>query len=450
MTNEPKIVVIGAGSTNFCFVTLNGILSDPKLQNASLYMVDINEETLNLVLSLAKVIRKRYKSKVKLFAETDRKKVLEDADFVVLSIGVNREETWRRDFEIAKKFGIWHYAENGGPGSFGHTARNLAAIMPIFHDIHDFASDTWLINFTNPLSRIHYAAKDYAGINCISFCHQYWYGFYILGRILIEDLGIKNNQHLEYHEYRNLALDEYNVLAAGLNHFTWMLEVRRNSNGEDIYPLIHQNIDKLPPSYEALTRHVFRVFGLLPVSGETHLSEYLPYTARKENWDKYNLYHFGFDENLQNKAKNWETIKEIISGKMGIEKLKMDPAERLANLITEIYTDSSFYEPALNIENNGAIQNLPMDAIVEIPCIVNKRGGLGVSVGRLPESISTLCQREISISKLITKSSVHGDIEAGIQAFALFPMINDLDLAEKLFYKYIEIFKQSLPQFNSL
>ncbi|MFX0207132.1 MAG: hypothetical protein ACFFDT_14175 [Candidatus Hodarchaeota archaeon] len=450
MANEPKIVVIGAGSTNFCSVTLKDILGEAKLQNATLCMVDTDESNLNLVSSLAKVIKNRYQSKIELSADINRRKVLEDADFVILSIGVDREQTWQTDFEIAKKFGIWHYAENGGPGAFGHTARNLAVIMPILNDIHDSASDAWLINFTNPLSRIHYAAKDYANVNCLSFCHQYWYGFYILGRILTEDLGISKHQNLEYLDYRNIALNEYNVLAAGLNHFTWMLEVRRKSNGEDLYPLIRQKIEKLPPTYEALTKHVFKIFNLLPVPGETHLSEYLPYTTRKENWEKYNLYPFNFEENRQNKVKNWQNIKKIIEGKLQVEILKPDPAERIANLITEIYTDASFIEPALNIENNGAITNLPTDAVVEVPCLVNKKGGLGVCVGKLPEAIASLCNKEISIAKLITKASVEGDREAGIQAFALDPMVNDLNLAEKLFCEYLKTFKDVLPQFTDL
>ncbi|MFX0205505.1 MAG: hypothetical protein ACFFDT_05925 [Candidatus Hodarchaeota archaeon] len=450
MPNEPKIVIIGAGSSNFCFVTLHDILTSPKLQNASLYMVDINEDNLNLVASLAKVIKSHYQSKIEIVVEPDRKKVLDDADFVVLSIGINREETWRADYETAKRFGIWHYAENGGPGSFSHTARNLAVIMPILHDIHDLASDAWLINFTNPLSRIHYAVKNYTSINCISFCHQYWHGYSLIGRILSKELGVDDSQELDHKEYRDLALNECNILAAGLNHFTWMLEVRRNSDGEDIYPLLYQYIDRLPTSFEVLTRHVFKIYKLLPVPGETHLSEYLPYTTRKENWDKYNLYNFDFDENLRNKVKNWQKIRRIIDGEVGIDILHSDVAERIANLITEIYTDASFYEPALNIENKGSISNLPSDAVVEVPCIVNKHGGLGVSVGELPEAISALCCREISISKLITKASVEGDTEAGIQAFALSPMIDDLDLAEKLFYEYLKTFKDSLPQFNKL
>ena len=180
-----------------------------------------------------------------------------------------------------------------------------------------------------------------------------------------------------------------------------------------------------------------------------YLSEYLSYTARKENWDKYNLYTFNFDENLQNKARNWHTIKEVINGKQADNIFKSDISERIANLITEIYTDASIYEPALNVENNGTITNLPTDAIVEVPCIVNKKGGLGVSLGRLPEAITALCCREISISKLITKASVEGDREAGIQAFALFPMIDDLELAENLFNEYLNNFKTSLPQFHS-
>ena len=64
-------------------------------------MVDINEHNLNLVASLAKVIKSHYHSKIEIVAEPDRKKVLDDADFVVLSIGVNREETWRADYEPA-------------------------------------------------------------------------------------------------------------------------------------------------------------------------------------------------------------------------------------------------------------------------------------------------------------------------------------------------------------
>lgn len=145
LANEPKIVVIGAGSTNFCFVTLNDILREPRLQNATLCMADIDENSLNLVSSLAKVIKNRYQSKIELYADINRRKVLEEADFVILSIGVDREQTWRKDFDIAKKFGIWHYAENCGPVAFGYTARNLAVVMPILYDIHDFA---WILNLS--------------------------------------------------------------------------------------------------------------------------------------------------------------------------------------------------------------------------------------------------------------------------------------------------------------
>lgn len=447
LVNNPKIVAIGAGSASFSLEALGRILNQPEFQKATLCMVDTNEESLKTVYTLAKKIKHEKKTQTEIIAEPNRRKVLYDADFVILSVAVDRENTWEQDYKIAKKFGIWHYAENGGPGSFGHTARNIGTVIPILNDIHDYAPDAWLINFTNPLPRIHYAAKDYAKIKCISFCHQFWYGNYILGRILAQNLNIKVNTTTSYFEFRNASLQEYDILAAGLNHFTWMLDVRRKSTGEDMYPLIRQYSLTMPPTFEALTFHLFRTFGLLPVPGETHLSEYLPYTARKENWKKYNLYHYNFEEGKENRERNWKKIKDLISGKLSLEHLYSDPAERIVDLILELFTNANCLEPAVNIENDGSISNLPDDAIVEVPCIVNRSGAVGVKVGELPEAIAALCQREISIAKLITQASVLGDRNSAIQAFALDPMVNDLDLAERLVSEYLEVFRASMPQF---
>ncbi|MHA2363735.1 MAG: family 4 glycosyl hydrolase [Candidatus Hodarchaeales archaeon] len=447
MTNDPKIVVIGAGSSNFSLVTLNDLLQQSDLQQATLCLVDINEEALSTVYTLALKLKEYHHSSIEIISTTDRKKILDNADFVILSIAERREETWKRDFEIAKKFDIWHYAENGGPGAFGHTVRNIALCMPIFYDIHDFAPNSWLINFTNPLPRIHYAAKDYTNLSCISFCHQFWHGHFILGKILAHDLGIQTNSTASYLDYRMAALQEYEVTAAGLNHFTWMLKIHRKETGDDLYPLLWREIDKVPSDFEALTIHVFRTFGLFPVPGETHLSEYLPYTAKKENWDKYHLYPYNFKEGKENRIRDWNKIKNMINGKLSFDNLKPNPSERIVNIISEIFSDSNAFESAINIENNGAISNLPNDAVVEVPCIVNRSGAMGQKVGALPEAIAGLCAREISIAKLITKSAVQGDRNLAIQAFALDPMINDILLAEKLVDEYLEAFRPALSYF---
>ncbi|MHA1992209.1 MAG: family 4 glycosyl hydrolase [Candidatus Hodarchaeales archaeon] len=446
MSEKIKIVVIGAGSANFSLVTLADILRSTELQNASLFMVDINEESLSVIFQLALLLKKYYNSQIDLYKTTNRKEVLENADFVILVIAENMESTWETDFKIAKSYDIWHYAENGGPGAFGHTARNITLCVPIFQDIHDLAPKSWLINFTNPLPRIHYAAETFFNLNCISFCHQYWHGHYIIGKILANDLGI--NYDDSYQKIRDKALKEYEITAAGLNHFTWAVNFQRRINSENMYPLLLEKIDKVPTNFERLTRDVFKTFGLFPLPGETHLSEYLPFTSKKDQWDHYNLYSYNFEEGMKNRKKDWGKIRAVISGKISPNIFQPEQSERIANIVIALISDEKIKEPAINIRNNGTIRNLPDDAIVEVPCKISKKGVFRENIANFPEAISALCSREISIAKIMTEASIKGDKELAVRAFSIDPMVKDLTLAEKLVEAYITSFSTELPQFR--
>ena len=454
MVDGPTIVIIGSGSASFGLENLVGIMQHETLKGSTLALVDINEGNLELITSLARQMNEEWNSKMTILSTTDRKEVLPDADFVILSVAVDREETWIKDHRIGLKHGIYHYAENGGPGSFGHTARGLAFIMPILNDIHDLVPDSWLINFTNPVPRIQYAA-NYVGIRCVSYCHQIWHGYSIAGRILADDLGITEHRDwvFEWNDenfkkqasFTIKAALEYDIHAAGLNHFTWMMDIRRKETGEDLYPLIRKEIPKLPTDFEPLTQDIFRVFGLLPIPGDCHLCEYLPFTMTKENWLRYNiaLYDFKWGQNRRNQM--WQEIQEMVNGKQSLVNLIPNPFDRGEHIIAGIYSNENSHEPALNITNNGAISNLPDDAVVEVPVIINRMGASGLRMGALPEGIAALCRREISIAKLITKASIEGNREAALQAFTL--MVGDLTLAEELLDESLKTHKKYLPQF---
>ena len=113
MSNDTNIVVIGAGSASFGLETLGSIIERQDLQNSTLHLVDINNENLKTIYALAKFMKKIWKSNIDINSSLDRKNVLTDADFVVLSVAVDREETWLKDYQIAKRAGLYHYAENG-------------------------------------------------------------------------------------------------------------------------------------------------------------------------------------------------------------------------------------------------------------------------------------------------------------------------------------------------
>jgi alpha-galactosidase len=454
MDSEANIVIIGAGSASFGLDNLSGIIAHEDLQDSTLKLVDLQEENLRIINTLGELMKREWNSNITIESFLDRKEALIDADYVILSVAIDREETWLKDYQIAEKYGIYHYAENGLMGSFGHTARGLAFIMPILYDIHDLAPDSWLINFTNPVPRIGYAA-EHVGVKSIGLCHQIWHGYGILGRYLAKDLGITENLDFEVKwtdksqrimsEFAVEAAGEYDIKAAGLNHFTWMLDVRRLDTNEDVYPLIRQEAGNVHPNFEPLTQHMFKIFGFLPVPGDCHLTEYLPYTFTKENWEKYRIQLYDFERGKIDRKGMWKRITDIIEGKRDLD-IQPNPAERADAVIGELLTNSNTYEQAVNIPNKGAISNLPDDAIVEVPALINSFGVSGMKLRRLPEGIATLCHREISIAKLITKSSIMGDREAALQAFAL--MYPDLSLAEKMLEDYLITHKKYLPQFS--
>ena len=43
------------------------------------------------------------------------------------------------------------------------------------------------------------------------------------------------------------------IKAAGLNHFTWMLDLRDRQTGEDLYPLFARRWAEQDPTFEPLT-----------------------------------------------------------------------------------------------------------------------------------------------------------------------------------------------------
>ncbi|MGQ9747485.1 MAG: family 4 glycosyl hydrolase, partial [Candidatus Caldatribacteriaceae bacterium] len=149
-----KVTIIGAGSAVFGLSTLAGIMRHPDLRGIELFLHDINEEGLRKIHKLADRMNRAFGAEMAIKSSVRRAETLEGASFVVLSVAVDREKCWKLDREIALKHGINHYAENGGPGAFAHTARNLSIIMPILRDMEKYCPDAWLLNFTNPVPKI--------------------------------------------------------------------------------------------------------------------------------------------------------------------------------------------------------------------------------------------------------------------------------------------------------
>ena len=455
-----KIVVVGAGSSEFGLDSLAGVLRTEALHGLELALVDIDAGKLRVVKALADRMNREWDAGMTITASTRSADALGDAGFVLLSVAADREETWKRDHEICWKHGVTSYAENGGPGAFAHACRNLGLIRPILSDIERLCPDAYLLNFTNPLTRLATAIHKLTPIRCVGICHGIGIGYFILATALHRELGITlrddpgfkwRDDVIEFFEaYQEIAKAKYEIRAAGINHFTWMLSVHDRQTHEDIYPLVKARMAELPAAFEPLTQSMFRVFGLVPVQSDTHVSEYVPYTAdlAEGTWRRYNLQMYDFEWATERRRRHLQFMLDAAEGRESLEPLKHTASERHEFIMAALLGNTHAYEEAVNIPNRGYISNLPDGAIVEVPGVVGADGVTGLRVGPLPEPIAELCRRQLAIDDLLVEAFVTGDRRLVYQLFAIDPMIQDIDAAVHLADELIAAYQEHLPMFQ--
>ncbi len=460
MARNKKIVIIGAGSAEFGCVTMMGIMKLPGLHGFELVLVDIDHEKLEAITALARLMNKSWKADMTIGSTTERKEALPGAGYVMLSVAFEREELWTLDQQVGLRYSITHFAENGGPAAFVHTCRNLGVILPILQDIDSLSPNAILIDLTNPMQRICTAARTFQNIQTIGVCHQITFGYYMLGILFREEFGLSfaNDYRFRWtdsgiEEWFSIAyrvMERYEIVAAGLNHFTWMLAVRDRATGEDIYPLIVQRIKSFPATFEPLTRRLFDIFGILPVSGDCHLSEYVPYSSdlREKTWERFDIQMYDMEWGKRKRDESWKLVHDIVSGRTALEALQYAYSERAEHVIDAVANNRHTYEEALVLPNNGYIGNLPKGAVVEVPAIITADGPTGVFVGDLPEPIAELCRRQIAINEMTVQAFFKRQKKLVHQLFAIDPMIQDPDVAIRLADEYLELNSKYIPRFD--
>lgn len=464
----PKIVVIGAGSAIFGLGALSTMMQSERLRGSELALVDIDEAGLADMVKLANMMNDAWDSGIKITASTQRRDVLANADFVIVSVQVGpREEVWEMDWRIPLKHGVRQpYAENGGPGAFSHTARNLPLMLEIARDMEDLCPDAWYFNLTNPLIRLTRAISKYTTIKVLGLCHQLLWGYAMAAAVLAERFNIPLPDHFHVHTdadnmpnfipVARAALKNLDIKAAGINHFSWVYDIRDKNTGEDLYPLLRETwLHKTRKDFEPLSREVFEIFGMMPTAGDSHMCEYLTFVADPitKPWEKYDLKLQSWDGNRRRRATRKQLAKDIVEGRKDVNELRdvwrhdmLD--EGIPELMAAIAYNDNHYHQQLNIPNRGNIPNLPQDAIIEVPGIISGMGIQGLSFPPLPEMIAEHCRRELARTEIVIDSIVQGDRQLALQALLLDPMVTDIDTARAILDDLLSGFAEYLPTFN--
>jgi len=457
-----KVVVLGAASASFGLGVLSALLSSSSLRGSTIAMVDINESQLELMRRVIERMNRAWDAQMTLTAHTHYAEALHDACFIVSALETPpREKLWRMDYEIALRHGFRQpLAENGGPGGFAHAARNIGPVLEIVREMERRCPAALFINFSNPMMRICDTIARYSSIKVVGLCHQIHLGYAMAAKVLANDLDLRvpegfTSSHVNLDvlgpmiEAIELAVDRLDVKAAWINHFTWMLDLRDKQNGADLYPLFARRWETFDPSFEPLTRRMYALFGLFPVPGDEHLSEYVPWVSNPVTrpWEKYDLELYEWERWAAHRVDDTMMLTQLAEGSSPIDLWRRSRGDGSIDVIEAVVTGENAYHNAVNLPNRGQIANLPMGAIVETPAVVGGAGIQAITMGSLPGPIAELCRREITVAQLCVDAVVQGDRQAALQCLLLDPIVNDIEAARDLLDDYLTTYREFLPQF---
>lgn len=450
-----RISVIGAGSEEFGPASVHDIfLSDPLNQcELEVVLMDINEKSLPRIKQYATSVAKKLQRNAKITSTSNLEDALKQADFVITAIEFRRYLYWSQDFHIPRKYGINQiYGENGGVGGIFHALRNIHASMPILKTMEKVCPEAWLLNYTNPLTKLSEAFHQLSSIKFVGLCHGVMQGKKQVAKFL------------------EMEVSDLDARASGLNHITWFQSLKHKKTGEDLYPRLRSREKEAHWLAEwdeiALSRILLRTFGLYPSPGANHIGEYIRWADAFLASDKMQFFYDPKDGDpwKSGKPPTWlynlqgdpthtplypEKEVDLIFESDKDDNREIKPSGELAIPIIEgVFCGVEHYLDAVNVPNNDYMPGLRSESIVEVPAIVNKEGLHPYKMEELPEPILALLRTQISINRLVIDAYAEKSKEKLLQAILLEPTVNSYNNAVACMREMLDLQKDVLPNFN--
>jgi alpha-galactosidase len=424
LSNNQKIVLIGAGSLQFGLGSVGNMLKSTVLEGSTICLHDINAETLELTYKACQAAIDKRKLDFTLEYTIDRQDALKNATFIINAIEIPpRFKLLDLDYRIPLEFGCKQISgENGGPGGLFHSLRVIPPILDICEDVHKICPRAFFINFSNPMSRICLAIKrKYPSLKFVGLCHEFQHFVVLVSKIL------------------GTQLSNLEIVGAGLNHFGNILEINYKDTGKNAYPDLRVKGPEYLRNLIAydgfkLIAFLLETYNYCPYTTDSHYGEYIKWAweyadipAVRRFWLQYGKYL----------ALGFEKTKNLIEKGKGARLVKPDE-ESAIPIIEGIITDSNHIEPSVNIPNDGIITNLPEDSVIECPVIINKDGIKGIKLGDYPKSIAALLRTQISVQDIVVEAIFKKSKDLALQALLADPVVETYWQAKKIFEELLK------------
>ena len=408
-----KITFMGAGSTVFVRNVLGDCMRTPALWSAEMALYDIDatrlEESRIMLEALNRNINEGRATIRTYLGEDNRKEALRGARFVVNAIQVGGYEPCTViDFEIPKKYGLRQtIADTLGIGGIMRGLRTIPVMADFARDMEEVCPDALFLNYTNPMGILTGYMNRYTKIKTVGLCHSvqgcsYW---------LLKALGMDDK------------IEGRRELIAGINHMGWLLKIA-DKEGNDLYPEIRRRAaekNATEKHHDMVRYEYIRRLGYYCTESSEHNAEYNPLFIKSKYPEMIEQFNIPLDEyprRCVNQIAGWKKEWEDI---MQGGEITHDRTGEYASYIMESIVENKPYEIGGNIINNGCIENLPDDACVEVPCLVNGDGIHPCHVGRLPVQLAAMNMTNINVQLMTIEAAVTKKKEAVYQAAMLDP-----------------------------
>lgn len=404
----PKITFMGAGSTVFAKNVLGDCILTPSLQDSEIALYDIDIQRLKDSEDMLNNINSNNNGHAKIKSYTNRKDALRGANYVVNAIQVGGYDPCTiTDFEIPKKYGLRQtIADTIGIGGIFRALRTIPVMLDFARDMEEVCPNAWFLNYSNPMAMLTGAMLKASSIKTVGLCHSVQKCVPDLLKSL--DIGI-NAEDLQWK-------------IAGINHQAWVLEVTQN--GKDLYPALKAKAleKQLQGKHSDMVRYEMMLnFGYYITESSEHASEYLPYFIKSKYPELIEAFNIPLDEYPRRCIEQIEKWKKMRNDMVENKNIQHTRTHEYASYIMEAMETGNPYKIGGNVLNTGLITNLPTEAIVEVPCLVDRSGVIPTYVGKLPEQLAALNRTNINPQLLTIEAALTGKRELIYMAAMLDP-----------------------------
>ena len=437
-----KITFMGAGSTVFARNVIGDCMCTESLRDSVFALYDIDAGRLEESRVILEAMRKAKGGygKIECYCGVEnRKEALKGAKFVVNAIQVGGYEPCTViDFEVPKKYGLRQtIGDTLGIGGIMRTLRTAPVMMDFARDMQEVCPDALFLNYVNPMAMLTGYILRYSSIKTVGLSHS----VQVCSEHLLRMVGLEDK------------LEGRKELIAGINHMAWLLEIK-DKDGNDLYPEIKKRVQSKidsPDFCDKVRFDYIRNFGYYCTESSEHNAEYNMFYIKEKYPEMISKYNIPLDEYPRRCIAQIEAWKKEYQEMLESGVKEHNRSHEYASRIMEAVVTNNPYQIGGNVLNKGGlISNLPEEACVEVPCLVNGSGVHPCSVGSLPVQCAAMNMTNINVQLLTIEAVKTQKKEHIYQAAMLDPHTGselDIDTIKKMVDELIEAHGDYLPKY---